>query len=93
MCNIPTMKKHATNLECSLDCPWRDTCQCLRLLVKQSVVLGGHLGGAQLSGVRALYHPHDPPPCVKPDGTLHWDNLADDPEPVLLLWGDDSLLL
>ncbi len=84
------MIKHATNLECSLDCPWRDSCQCLRLLVKQSVLLGGHLGGAQLSGVRAMYYPHDLPQCVKSDGTLRWDNQEDDPEEVPLLWGDDD---
>ncbi len=83
------MNKRATNLECSLTCPWKATCQCLRLLVKQSVVLGGHLGSAQLSGVRSMYYPLDLPPCVKPNGSLHWDSLEDDPEPVLLLWGDD----
>ncbi len=83
------MNKHATNLECSLDCPWKDTCQCLRVLVKQSVVLGGHLGSVQLSGVGAIYYPHELPPCVKPDGSLHWDNLADEPEELLVLWGDD----
>jgi len=83
------MYKHATNLECSLDCPWKGACQCLRLLVKQSVILGGHLGGAQLSGVRAMYYPHELPPCVKPNGGLHWDGLEDDSEPVLLLLGDD----
>jgi hypothetical protein len=66
-----SMNKHATSLECSLDCPWRGSGMCLRLLVQQSVVLGGHLGGAQLSGVRAIYYPHDLPPCVNPDGTLH----------------------
>lgn len=84
------MNKHATNLECSLVCPWRGTCQCLRLLVKQSVLLGGHLGSSQLSGVQALYYPHDLPPCVKPDGSLHWDNLEDESEPELQLWGDDG---
>ena len=84
------MNKHATNLECSLDCPWKDTCQCLRLLVKQSVVLGGHLGSAQLSGVQSLYYPHDLPPCVKPNGCLHWDNLEDEPTSVSLLWGNEG---
>jgi hypothetical protein len=83
------MNKRATNLECSLDCPWKGSCQCLRLLVQQSVILGGHLGSAQLSGVQAMYYPHELPPCVKPDGCLHWDSLEDDPEPVLLLLGDD----
>lgn len=86
------MSQHATNLECSLVCPWMGTCHCLRLLVKQSVLLGGHLGGSQLSGVQAMYYPHDLPPCINPDGSLHWDNLADDPEPEPepLLWGDDG---
>jgi|GEM_PF-1189186 hypothetical protein len=87
------MNKHATNLECSLVCPWRDTRQCLRFLVKPSVVLGGHLGSAQLSGVKSMYYPHDLPPCVRPDGSLRWDNQEDDPEDVLLLWGEDDPLL
>lgn len=86
------MNKHATNLECSLVCPWRGTCQCLRLLVRQSVVLGGHLGGAQLSGVRAMYYPQDLPPCVELDGSLHWDSLEDGPDGVLLLGGDGPAL-
>jgi len=83
------MNKHATNLECSLACPWKGTCRCLRLLVKQSVILGGHLGSAQLSGVRTMYYPHDLPPCVKADGCLHWDSLEDDSKPVLHLLGHD----
>ena len=87
------MNKHATNLECSLVCPWRGTRQCLRLLVKPSIVLGGHLGGAQLSGVKSMYYPHALPPCVRPDGSLHWDNLENDAEDVLLFWGDADPLL
>lgn len=86
------MNRHATNLECSLECPWKDGCRCLRLMVRQSVLLGGHLGEAQMTGVRALYYPQEPPPCVHLDGSLHWDTLADDPEP-LLLWGDDRPVL
>ena len=83
------MNAHATNLECSHACAWRDTCQCLRLLVHESVLLGGHLGGAQLSGAEALYYPHGLPPCVKPDGRLHWDSAEEDPEQ-LLLWTIDG---
>jgi len=84
------MNKYATNLECSQACPWKDTCLCLRLLVKESVVLGGHLGGGQLSGVRAMYYPHELPPCVKPNGSLHWDSREDYPEPLLPYLGDDG---
>ena len=86
------MNNHATHLDCSLACPWRGTSQCLRLLVKQSVVLGDHLGGSQLSGVMAMYYPLELPPCVKPDGRLHWDNIEDDPDRVLLLGNDGPAL-
>ena len=68
------MSQPATHLDCPLPCAWRNTRQCLRLLVNQSVLLSGHLGQSQMSGVRALYFPHELPPCVKPDGTLHWES-------------------
>ncbi|WP_395742467.1 hypothetical protein [Prosthecobacter sp.] len=83
------MNAHATNLECSHVCAWRDTCQCLRLLVRQSVLLGGHLGGAQLSGVESLYYPHGLPPCVRADGSLRWDSSEEDSEQ-LLRWTNDG---
>ena len=84
------MNKRATSLECSLSCPWTDSGQCLRILVKESIVLSGHLGGGQLSGLRSMYHPHDLPPCVKPNGCLHWDNGEDHLEPTLPYWADDG---
>lgn len=40
-----------------------------------------------------MYYPHALPPCVRPDGSLHWDNLENDPEDVLLFWGDSDPLL
>jgi hypothetical protein len=82
------MIRHATNLECSLACPWRGTSRCLRLLVSEAVLLGAHLGQGQMAGVRALYYPHELPPCVSPDGHLHWDSVEDEPEPEPLHWGD-----
>ena len=83
------MNLRATNLECSLCCPWTNTRQCLRHLVKESVVLRGRLGSSQLSGVRSIYYPHDFPPCVKADGSLQWDHLEHSHEPALLLWEEE----
>ena len=71
--NRITMSQPATHLDCSLPCVWRNTGQCLRGLVDQSVLQGAHLGQCQMSGVKALYYPHELPPCVKPDGSLHWE--------------------
>jgi hypothetical protein len=84
------MKPRATHLECSLSCPWKDTSHCLRHVVKESVVLCGRLGSAQLAGVQSIYYPHPLPPCVSPDGSLHWDHREDAAEPVLPLWGHDG---
>ena len=84
------MTNRATHLECTHACPWKNTAQCLRHLVKESVIQCGHLGSGQMSGVRSMYYPHELPPCVKADGSLHWDHIEKPAEPVLLVWEDDS---
>ena len=61
-----------THRECTLTCECRGTSQCLCHLVSECILQSTHLGQSQLSGVRALYFPHEPPPCIHPDGSLRW---------------------
>jgi hypothetical protein len=81
-----------THRDCTLTCEWRATGQCLCHLVTECVLHSAHLGQSQLSGVRALYFPQELPPCIHPDGSLHWgeEPQKEDEEPAPPFGNDEA---
>lgn len=90
LCATQPLLAMNTHRECSLTCEWRGTHQCLCHLVSECILQSCHLGQSQLSGVRALYFPQELPPCIHPDGSLHWSEESPAEEEAAPHFGNDE---